>query len=1480
MNTLRTRTALTALALATAIATSLAQVQTATQQPPDSVVAVVADAQGLPLVPPDQIPFFGTFWEVRSSLPCLTAPLPFPPVDTNTPVYAIGDPVSGGQFLVDETGGQVISPQTRYSRRIVSTMDSASIVQAQVTELQNFIAQVQVSQAEAVLRASGRMDALTPDGQDGGVPTPMGLDSYAAGDLWLSISQITNGVAPLVIHGTVPDVLYEIWSKQTLTDTVWFLEGSVPGAPDQDWTPTTVTVGTRTNSLFLRCRSWVSSSGSGIPDWWLLQYGLPLGTDAYSLCASGDGWTILQAYQNGWNPNLFYTPPPPQNVTAVLNALGTSATVTWTSGGGPVTNYAIFGGFSYDQLVSPTTLTFTDSFGSPPYDFVPDWPYTVRAYFANGSYADSQPARFTAPRLSSGFAAVRGPGGQLYLAVASVPPDLASVRVYWEVWDGNLGRWVYHSIDVNAANFVSGAAPLPLDQMTGYHPGWWLNAQCISTNGSGGTTPVIWPYPFEEGDLASANQPVTRFVDASAHLKENLKFLLCSATLHQSFSYGPGDAYWGGFFDSVWEPETYFARPSSPASYEYYGFHTFSSNLNYSVLQELRPAQENYLWRNFAYDPADFDASGQWNNGVGYERDLPGFRWLYAPNYQFTCTNCDPLPVALSVTTHPYLYSRWIPKLSAQQFSDDLAEIGISVSGTNICLAGGLHNAYGLALDSVLYNAESPGARRTLDAGGACNGWYSSADYFCKVQPPTLGTFDYYFASQTRYLSYDLNGWPGYGTLAGPPPPLPGSPTFSITNTSPLLITGFGQPITVSGWAKQTIGSGGGQSLIGGGGATQYAYLEQYFDQAYTIGADGNPTTNSAGLLSPYGEFFPMQPGPAALLTMPDIETGQRGTGVVNVIKLALDVNHDGTMDLSFGGPDNTSQARPYVHWLNNDYDRSWPDNDDGTNYEDSVTPAQGGNMPDCNYSNSISGGMVTRMIPTKRDLEDYARLWVCGIDSNLVAKLPPGSTITLNWGDVGNPNPNNPTIDLFNAVESDGGIGYLTNTAIAAQQINPFLSALVGRIGPGQSLQLFPPQAGGSWSYSHFIWCGVSNGTGALTLTIKDGNSNTLAQTSAYIQLQDIKLMYERWTVGDQPSKPPTNTAFIAQEDMPAGISKFEYGAPTSTNTTYILLVHGWNMSRYDKDRFAETAFKRLYWQGYQGRFGVFRWPTDYGFKGSMWQALTDPRNFDNSEFTAWRSAQGLLNKLNALNAEYPGHVYMLAHSMGNVVAGEALRLAGANRLVNTYVASQAAVPAHDYDATVTAPYLLQFTYLYPSGRLHDLGTRNYGPTTPNIYGNWFAGNNGATGRRVNFYNVNDFALAMPRWGFDQIMKPDTLPLGTYLYTGSTNDPPPWNSFAYLPVGSGLLNMDIVNNLQDRYEAMAYAAEPRSTAFGATPGVANTANLDLTTLWPADSSGHSYADHFWHSAEFRGDNTQEQGYWHTLLFAPATGFNVGIGSP
>jgi hypothetical protein len=430
-----------------------------------------------------------------------------------------------------------------------------------------------------------------------------------------------------------------------------------------------------------------------------------------------------------------------------------------------------------------------------------------------------------------------------------------------------------------------------------------------------------------------------------------------------------------------------------------------------------------------------------------------------------------------------------------------------------------------------------------------------------------------------------------------------------------------------------------------------------------------------------------------------------------------------------------------------------------------------------------------------------------------------------------------------------------------------------VGRLGPGQSIQLNSSQFANNWAGNHFIWCGVSNGSGGLTLTIADRSGNTLAQTAAYIQIVDIKQMYERWTVGDAPGFGPLTNAIPAEE----GVSQpFQYGSPTDANTPYILYVHGWNMQTWEKDRFAESAFKRLYWQGYQGRFGSFRWPTESGFKGISTLATnpSEKDNYDRSEYTAWKSGAGLLNKLNDLNAKYPGRVYMLAHSMGNVVAGEALRLSGGSRVVNTYVASQGAVSAHTYDTNIANYSFVYFAFGVPLSLSAD---------TPNIYGNWFSGNNGgAAGQVVNFYNTNDYALQRSVWQLNQLLKPDQQVhsggfVWSYGYNGATNDPPPWNHFSKSdPLGANTVTFDIVNVLTNRYEVMALAAQSWTTALGATPGVQHVSdNIYLGLVWPPDLNHptHPFDEHFYHSAEFRGDYWQMQGYWTELLGSDA--FNL-----
>jgi hypothetical protein len=171
------------------------------------------------------------------------------------------------------------------------------------------------------------------------------------------------------------------------------------------------------------------------------------------------------------------------------------------------------------------------------------------------------------------------------------------------------------------------------------------------------------------------------------------------------------------------------------------------------------------------------------------------------------------------------------------------------------------------------------------------------------------------------------------------------------------------------------------------GYVNKYGYLQQYFDKAYRIGNNGTITTNETGLLSPYGEFFPTEPGPTALITLPDLDSGQRGTSIVHAFKLQLDVNHDGMMDLTFGGPDNTSIERPFVFWVNNDYDRKgkqFGDPDDDVQV--AASPYTNAHTPDCEYRNVYG----ERNIPSVRDTEDFARLWLDpGMSTNFFCIAP-----------------------------------------------------------------------------------------------------------------------------------------------------------------------------------------------------------------------------------------------------------------------------------------------------------------------------------------------------------------------------------------------------------------------------------------------------------------------------------------------------------
>jgi hypothetical protein len=223
---------------------------------------------------------------------------------------------------------------------------------------------------------------------------------------------------------------------------------------------------------------------------------------------------------------------------------------------------------------------------------------------------------------------------------------------------------------------------------------------------------------------------------------------------------------------------------------------------------------------------------------------------------------------------------------------------------------------------------------------------------------------------------------------------------------------------------------------------------------------------------------------------------------------------------------------------------------------------------------------------------------------------------------------------------------------------------------------------------------------------------------------------------------------------------------------------------------------FKRLYWSGYQGHFAEFRWPCAYLPPNSWW-----PYTFNESEFWAYKSAPAFKNYLSYLKnrQDLAGYaIDILAHSQGNAVVSEALSEGAA---FNNCILTQGAVPAQCYDGSApTLPVLMAAEASTPTPFAASIG--GYNQCWTNISGNM-----------VNFFNVNDFALATGSYGpFDanwvknqQSQKPEAFVGGpSYIYYPSNQ-----TSVAYYTFGSHY-------TVTDWEESRSMVARSRTSAIGA----------------------------------------------------------------
>ena len=930
----------------------------------DSIVQIAAESQGLAQIAPADLPIIGgTFWWVMPGGNAV--PAPCLPLDLSGAIYQIAD----GQFLVDETGGQVVVNTHRFGLQAQSTSSTvASEVASQADAVVNLITQVQTTAANQQMQAMAgnmmAMDVPSPGdgGGDGGTNsyTPNG-SSYVLPDygtnLWIAQVDISSGSLVGIVTNSQADISYEIQSLTDLTQagTGWGSEGFILGSELTNWTPMSVAQNGRAN-LFLRIRSWVDSTGCGIPDWWQLQYFGYVGVDPYALDSAGDGWTIYQKFQMGLNPNVFYTPPAPQNLTVNYNSSNGTATVSWLPSPGAVTNYTVnFNGTDYN--VPAGVNSFTAAISLTPWDIAYDGPSVYTYFGVQGNYAggsSSQGSTSLAMDYPNEVGVIPGPQGSSYLVASpsTLPPGTTAIRLtrvdqYAEWFYGNSSFDTYWDIPVSSLTnglylIPTSMQTAPMDSYGSVWYLWWV--ETVDANGTANS----WANPasgYYNPSMTNWFEPP--YYDGRVHLKQNLIFQLRSAQVDSPFQINE-------FYPS------YTVSINFPANYAYAGFYQYD-NFNNGAFNALLPFVYNYTYRNFVFSVSDLSTGGLLNSVTNYLNTF-NFGLTEPPPYYFqlptTATNLTPIPSLLDTNTTRWLGIGLTCYLDYYSDTGEISydtywEIAMELNyGTKIMTMGSnITNLYGLPfLSTVIANGNAGSQIYAIRPG------YNSTNVF-----PNYGWM-YSEVAQPQFQTLEYDFWNPNSDA------LPGSANFSTTNANHLMITTVGNPnFQVAGYAKLAVAN-----CYPG----VYGYLGQYFTNAYAIDTNGNVTANTTGVLSPYGNFFATEPGPAALVTMPDVDFPyQRGTCAVYCVSLQVDKNSDGIMDLNFNGADATSQASPMVAWVNN-----WH----------TVQGINGNLDHDIEMVKNVLPNYAAGQITCQRDLENFFRLWICGMPKLPVVRATP----------------------------------------------------------------------------------------------------------------------------------------------------------------------------------------------------------------------------------------------------------------------------------------------------------------------------------------------------------------------------------------------------------------------------------------------------------------------------------------------------------
>jgi hypothetical protein len=999
--------------------------------------------------------------------------------------------------------------------------------------------------------------------------------------------------------------------------------------------------------------------------------------------------------------------PAPSGLSATVDSTGTNVLLTWSPAVGTVADYIILlgtynpdtGNYSYSQIgeVSSSTTSFEDV-GAITGDSSDDDIYEVEAAYAGGDLSPpdssmlAQSSSSPTYNLSVTAQMVRNQTGGWQLMFSGISTNVQTIAFYWYIYDYfyDLGPYAdtydplpYFSTetDIPVSNLTNGIYVIPDFLTTNWIP-----------NNAGGKVAMVQPIGTndERGNLFQVGflpYDAPCWVDGRQHLKQNLLHELRAATVSQPNAPLSENNVWDDpDWTSIGIPadSNYVESSIFHWSVMYKGYDT--GYAEYVKMDDLWPITANYELYENIYD-------------TNYPSPAP-FVWQ---------TNLVTIPASpILGISGPY----WISQNLA-----DLADVAAYTNSGNLYLQSGINNLFGLTFETALVNEKISysgiqgypptfGTPITV-APGSYTGLTNVNCFFSQTVVPGLQLVSYYFAP----VNTPGTALPGE-TTPTQPYPLPALTGFSNTNQTGIMITSVGTPTVIGGWAKFSITNGS---------SSKFAYLGQYYvTNAYVVSTNGTVTTNTTGVVSPYGDFFPTQAGQVAMVTMPDINTGQQGTGVVDVISLDADANHDGVLDLSYTGPDQTSPSRPMRFWVDDSTD-SGDTGGDGVPGQG----AQGNGMVQMNHQWVING---------RRDLVNLFPVYV-NIGSLFQSNaLSSGISVTdTNW--------------QFVLSQADGVLRF-ADTGLTPTNYMNFLrdtnesGNLAWYAGnPNYAVLTTISNSGVALSPSFIAGIATNNQgiilvqaaaptTQPLVLTIYHG-TNQIAQTQLYLSISSVEQMfrYENLLLNPDTNAEPDRLTDASVPNEPDTIDK------------NVVFVHGYSVNPYKARGWFADIYKRLYWSGSQAKFYGVVWE-GYDTQGSIeFPGLTEVTpNYQTNVFHAFQTAPLLADFIATLTN---GPTVVLGHSLGNMVTLSALNDYTAP--INQYFMLDAAAPMEAIDgstainANMVYPTWLPYTNQLYASYWYQLFATNDARSTL-AWNSRFPNFNGA--QVYNFYSSGEDVL------------------------------------------------------------------------------------------------------------------------------------------